>query len=271
MARPTKAKAIERLRRVLNEIPELETLPHGSAAFKKWRRNAEVAVANAFGRESSHVADFKRIRYSLAAFGSGTRESAFQAAYTRGMDSAASVLESMLDEIEEYWEEDEQPPTRSEFRVKVPKSARRVFVIHGHDESARETVARFLEKAGLEAVILHEQPNKGRTIIEKFEDYADVTFAVVLLTPDDVGEARDRGAELRPRARQNVVFEFGYFIGKLGRERVCALAKGEIERPSDSDGILYVRLDDNDGWKMHLLRELKAAGLTVDANQALLE
>lgn len=121
----------------------------------------------------------------------------------------------------------------------------------------------------LEPVILHEQPNKGRTIIEKFEEHADVRFAVVLLTPDDVGAVKDRKSDLLPRARQNVVFEFGYFIGRLGRDRVCALAKGDIERPSDSDGILYVPMDDNDGWKMRLLRELKTADFDVDVNQAL--
>ena len=175
----------------------------------------------------------------------------------------------MLEEIEEYWEEDEQSPRVSDSGVGPPKSTNKIFVIHGHDESARETVARFLEKLELEPVILHEQPNKGRTIIEKFEEHADVRFAVVLLTPDDVGAVKDRKSDLRPRARQNVVFEFGYFIGRLGRERVCALAKGDIERPSDSDGILYVPLDDNDGWKMRLLRELNAAGFVVDANLAL--
>ena len=91
----------------------------------------------------------------------------------------------------------------------------------------------------------------------------------MLLTPDDVGAVKHRAGDLRPRARQNVVFEFGYFIGRLGRERVCALAKGDIERPSDSDGILYVPLDDNDGWKMRLLRELNSVGFVVDANLAL--
>ena len=270
MARPTKAKAIERLRKVLNAVPELKTLPRGSAAFQKWRRNAEVAIANAFGEETSHVADFQKIRYSLTAVVSGMPESAFQAAYMKGLDSAASMLESMLDEIEEYREEEEQSPKISESGVKIQKNTNKVFVIHGHEESARETAARFLEKVGLEAVVLHEQPNRGRTIIEKFEDHSDVKFAVVLLTPDDVGEARDRKADLRPRARQNVVFEFGYFVGKLGRGRVCALAKGDIERPSDLDGLLYVPLDDSDGWRMRLLRELKVAGFNVDANRALL-
>ena len=270
MAQSPKAKAIERLRKVLNGIQELKALPRGSPEFGRWRRNAEVAIVNTFGRESSHVADFKNIRFTLTAFRSGTPASRFQAAYMRGLESAASVLESMLDEIEEYWEEDNQSSEVADSEVKTPKSTKKVFIIHGHDESARETVARFLEKLELEPVILHEQPNKGRTIIEKFVDYADVKFAVVLLTPDDVGAIKGKHADLRPRARQNVVFEFGYFIGRLGRESVCALVKGEIEKPSDSDGILYVPSDENDGWKIRLLRELKAAGFEVDANQALI-
>lgn len=89
------------------------------------------------------------------------------------------------------------------------------------------------------------------------------------LTPDDAGALEACRAGLRPRARQNVVFEFGYFIGKLGRGRVCALVKGDFETPSDYDGVLYVPLDENDGWKMRLLRELKVAGFELDANQAL--
>ena len=106
----------------------------------------------------------------------------------------------------------------------------------------------------LRPVVLHEQPNEGRTIIEKFEDFAHVGFAVVLLTPDDTGRLQDDAGEYRPRARQNVIFEFGYFIGKLGRERVCALVQGDLERPSDYDGVLYIQLDDSEGWKMRLVR-----------------
>ena len=269
MALPKKAKSIERLRKVLDRVPELKTLQGPTPEFEKWRRNAEVAIANTFGSGSSHVEDFKKIRYSLMVFASGTPDSDHEAAYRRGLDSAVSVLESMIDEIKEYWEEDEESPESSDSRVNVQKNTNKVFVIHGHDKSARETVARFLEKLKLKPVILHEQPNEGRTIIEKFEDYGDVTFAVVLLTPDDMGALKEQHRNLKPRARQNVVFEFGYFIGKLGRERVCALSKGNVERPSDCDGILYVSLDNEDGWKMQLLRELKAAGFGIDANQAL--
>ena len=229
-----------------------------------------MAIANTFGSNSSHVADFNNVSYSLMAFSTGTPDSEFEAAYRRGLDSAASVLESMIDEIKEYWEDEEESLRTSDSQVKVQKNTNKVFVIHGHDKSAQETVARFLEKLKLEPIILHEQPNEGRTIIEKFEDYADVTFAVVLLTPDDMGALKEQPRDLKPRARQNVVFEFGYFIGKLGRERVCALSKRDVEKPSDCDGILYVPLDNEDGWKIRLLRELKAAGFSVDANRALL-
>ena len=103
---------------------------------------------------------------------------------------------------------------------------RKVFVVHGHDTGAREAVARFLERAGFEPIILHEQPNQGRTIIEKFEEHAAVNFAVVLLTPDDVGGPE--GGAMQPRARQNVVLELGFFIGKLGRGRVCALRTANV-------------------------------------------
>lgn len=145
----------------------------------------------------------------------------------------------------------------------------KVFVIHGRDEGTKSTVARFLEKLGLEAIVLHEQANAGRTVIEKFEDFARVGFAVVLLTPDDRGGLQNDGADFKPRARQNVIFELGYFIGKLGRKRVCALVKEGVEWPSDYNGVLYVSLDNLGAWRMELLRELKEAGYRVDANDAL--
>ena len=271
MAQPTKAKAIERLRKVLNRIPELKKLPSDNSEFRKWRRDTEVAITNTFGREADHVKDFKKINFSLPIITSSTSKSDFQEFYVRGLESAVSVLESMLDEIEEYWEEDETSPKISDSSVRMQsKNSNKVFVIHGHDEATRETIARFLEKLCLEPIILHEQPNRGRTIIEKFEDYADVKFAIVLLTPDDVGALKVQQGGFKPRARQNVVFEFGYFIGKLGRDRVCALASSDIEKPSDLDGILYIPLDDNNGWMMQLLRELKAANFDVDANQVFL-
>jgi predicted nucleotide-binding protein len=157
--------------------------------------------------------------------------------------------------------------------VQAPKvleaqvQSRRVFVVHGHDGEARETVARYLHALGFEPVILNEQANQGRTVIEKIEAQSDVKFAVVLLTPDDVGRSAKED-ELKPRARQNVLLELGYFIGKLGRDKVCALKRGNPDIPSDFAGVVWENMDDGGGWRLSLARELKAAGHEVDLNKA---
>jgi predicted nucleotide-binding protein len=151
----------------------------------------------------------------------------------------------------------------------VSKAAmRKIFVVHGHDGAPKAEVARYIQKLGFEPIILHEQPNKGRTLITKFREEADnVGFAVVLMTPDDLGKAA-AGPNLNARARQNVVFELGFFIGKLGPERVAALVKGDIERPSDFDGVVYISLDGGD-WQKQLGQELQAAGYDIDWNKVM--
>ena len=151
--------------------------------------------------------------------------------------------------------------------VLKPPFSRKVFIVHGHDDGARETVARFLERIGLEAVILHEQANQGRTIIEKVVANSDVGFAVVLLTPDDEGCIK--GGTLEPRARQNVLLELGYFIGRLGRDKVCALKRGTLEIPSDFAGVVWEAMDSSGGWKHGLARELEAAGHSIDWNKVM--
>jgi len=156
-------------------------------------------------------------------------------------------------------------PPRSPERVFNPQN-RRVFVVHGHDVASREAVARYLAQLDLEPVILHEQANRGLSVAEKIALYGDVGFAVVLLTPDDVGRAVGDSA-LQPRARQNVVLELGYFVGRLGRERVCALKKGDLEIPSDYVGVVYTPLDDLGAWKPALGRELTAAGFAINWNR----
>lgn len=142
----------------------------------------------------------------------------------------------------------------------------RVFVVHGHDKGARESVARFLEKLGLEPVILHEQANRGRTVIEKIEGHRDVGFAVVLLTPDDQGCVK--GGEVEPRARQNVLLELGYCLGYLGRHSVCALKRDQVEIPSDFAGVVWTSMSD-EGWKQALSPELQRAGYEFDWNKVM--
>lgn len=141
----------------------------------------------------------------------------------------------------------------------------KVFIVHGHEDAPREMVARYIESLGLKAIILHEQTNRGMTIIEKLEAFSDVGFAVILFTPDDVGRAVTETVE-NPRARQNVVLELGYFMGKLGRGKVCAIRKGDIEWPSDYGGVVWTSFDDAGGWKQALASELDAAGYDIDFN-----
>lgn len=160
-----------------------------------------------------------------------------------------------------------QPPPAAS----LPTISNRVFIVHGRDEAMKQTVARVLERIKLDPIILHEQSNAGRTIIEKFLDYSDVGCAVVLLTPDDMGVAvGDPTANARYRARQNVIFELGFFIGKIGRDRVFALypPTQNFEFPSDFSGVIYIEYDRPDGaWRGQIAKELKRLGYDIDMNR----
>lgn len=147
-------------------------------------------------------------------------------------------------------------------------SNKKIFLVHGHDDHIKEKVARFLEKNDFEAVILHEKASGGRTIIEKIEAHSDVGFAIILLTPDDVGKAKNEDV-LQSRARQNVVLELGYFIGKLGRNKVCAFKSNELEIPTDFSGVIWNQLDSTGAWKHVLSKELREAGYDLDSSKLL--
>lgn len=158
-------------------------------------------------------------------------------------------------------------------------AVRDIFVVHGHDEATKTAVARFLTQlTGREPVILHERADGGRTVIEKFEDHAEqAVAAVVLLTGDDVGGTRTGGGAAgtepgpqQPRARQNVVLELGFFLGRLGRANVVILYEPGVELPSDLAGVLYVELDAGGAWKSRVARELKNSGVNVDLHALLL-
>lgn len=285
MRRPPKSEAIERLQEVLNKVPELQELSYGSREFTKWHRNASVAIRKAFGADSSHIGEFQSVSFQLGysappddSYDSEYRrlqkranyEGERRRAFENGLNQASAILESMIEEVKKYWRGDERARVSDGLPSEEGLRDSRVFLVHGRDHGTRDTVARFLETLKLKPVNLEEQADKGRTIIAKFEEEArEVKYAVVLLTPDDEGRLGDSGGEYSPRARQNVIFELGYFAGALGRRNVCALVKGDLEKPSDYDGVVYIPLDDSGGWKIRLVRELKAAGYDVDANRAL--
>ena len=169
-------------------------------------------------------------------------------------------LQSLVDD-EEFWEETE------ETNKGATQVNNKVFIVHGHDNEAKLETARTLSNGGFEPVILHEQPDSGRTIIEKIERFADVCYAVVLYTECDLGrDKNDSVDDERFRARQNVVFEHGYLIGKLGRDRVTALVKGNVETPGDISGVVYTEMDKAGAWKMQLARNMQDVGLDIDMN-----
>jgi predicted nucleotide-binding protein len=177
----------------------------------------------------------------------------------RGIQELESIIErlSLIPELKQT-----TPLNKSENTTSNNKN---VFIVHGHDDGAKQTVARFIEKLGLNPIILHEQANQGQTIIEKFEAHSNVGFAIILLTPDDTGGEANKDKN-KPRARQNVILELGYFIGSLGRKKVCALYTKGVELPSDLSGILYVSFEENDTWKFQLAKEIKASGIDIDLN-----
>lgn len=144
-------------------------------------------------------------------------------------------------------------------------TSNKIFIVHGHDENSKLVLENMLREMGLEPIILHKQANKGKTIIEKFEAHADeVNFAFVLFTPDDIGRKQSGEHELKPRARQNVILEFGYFLGKLGRQRVCCLYKQDVELPTDMQGLVFVPFSSSpDDSYRQIRKELIAAGYNL--------
>ena len=142
----------------------------------------------------------------------------------------------------------------------------KVFVVHGRDDLAKTEAARFIEKLNLSAIILHEQANGGKTIIEKIEENTNCGFALIIYTACDIGGIVG-SSEQKFRARQNVIFEHGYLIAKLGRQNVCALVKNDVEIPTDISGIVYIPMDSAGAWRLAVAKELRNAGYNIDMNK----
>lgn len=218
-----------------------ETFGHESVEFDRFRLAQSFDYTLSLGNEFPH--DLKIVQVSKDRL--------------RNLHLLQAAIDLLKDRLVDS--HDEQGSTSQMAQTHSNK----IFVVHGHDQGPKEAVARFLEALGLMPIILHEQPNKGRTIIQKFQDEAaDVGFAIVLVTPDDVMK------DGKLRARQNVVLELGFFLGRLGPSHVAALVKDQVEKPSDFDGVVYISFD-NGGWRESLARELQAAGYEIDWNKVM--
>lgn len=244
----------------------LKSRPIEADAVSSWDLLTKNFLSKAFGSFSPNISAVVDIgRYGGFPMNAGSDW--WENHYAKSLQSKASRLRGLVELLETEMMLAGNVPVSD---VPVTQISRRVFLVHGHHNGLLHEVARYLEKLKLEPVVLREQPSSGRTIIEKFVDYSDVGYAVVLLTPDDRGGlVKESYEKQRPRARQNVVLELGYFLGKLSRNRVTALHTGDVEIPSDYSGVAFVALDDGGAWRLELARELKASGLDIDMNLAL--
>ena len=248
----------ERLKSIINEIDILigQQVTSSDASFQAWKTKTERFLIKKFGEDSLEHTKFAETYFSPILFYTGISHSEFVNACKNALKTTKAVFLTYLEEIGEE--------NHATIPLKPNNSAyEKVFVVHGHDGERKEAVARIIEKQGIEPIILSEQANKGRTIIEKFEDYSNVGGAICLFTADDYGRAREDETD-SIRARQNVVLETGYFMGKLGRDHVVLLADQGIEMPSDLSGVVYT---DMKSWQLDLLKELKVMGYTIDFNK----
>jgi predicted nucleotide-binding protein len=274
------SRAIPRLQKRISDLEKLDFSQmheRGGAEIQSIKASIEQTLEEIFGRYSTEYE-----RYSPAAvltggpltisYGSargGRQGIDHRPYYERSRERSIALLKQAIQGLEERKDDlgsSMQVLEDHSATEDAPEMSQRIFVVHGRDGEPREAVARFLQKLGLEPVILHEQPNKGRALITKFHDEAsDIGFAIILMTPDDVGGLD--GAEQKRRARQNVIFELGFFIGRLGSDRVAALIGNEVERPSDFDGVVYIPIEAD--WRLPLCNELRAAGYHIDLNKVL--
>lgn len=232
--------------------------------FEEWRTSTETVLRKVMGEGSPAWKNFMSVDYEPGVYTLGMDMRPYRAA---GVRTAIDRLNSAVHELilEEEFAEEVSVVVREETGVSPAPVGKQVFVVHGHDGERKHEVARFIKNlTGDEPVILHEQADDGQVLIEKFEASAAKTgYAVVLLTADDLGRAKS-AAEEQSRARQNVVFEMGFFFGAIGRSRVTVLRDADVEDPGDIQGFVYTPLDRAGAWKMTVARNMQSAGLDVD-------
>lgn len=252
----------EKMKAIYDEIDSLlsQKVTSGSPEFQAWKMKAERTLIKLYGENGLEVKEFRDTRFSLGIWTSNTPRTAFIGACASGLRSTKAIFETYLEELEEeICSGDIKAELSSNDKIEYKK----VFIVHGHNGELKEAVARLLEQQGISAIILHEQTNAGSTIIEKFEKNSDVQAAICLFTADDLGKAKDSD-EYKKRARQNVVLETGFFMGKIGRNKVIVIADEGIEFPSDLQGVVYTN---SSSWRFEVLKELRNIGYVIDLNK----
>lgn len=269
-------KVVAILKQRRSELAAIEATWANWSRVTEWHARTRPLIAQYFEHQIEPIDKLIEVRWAAFVrryvYGGPNDTSRVDAAERLTNDKmAAGVRGKLLAHIDALLELlDLEQPIKSA-GVPLPQTGVGVFLVHGRDERWVQGVARFVEQFGLKITILREQSNQGRTVIEKFEDVAaDIGFAIVLLTGDDRGGLADtKPSSYLPRARQNVILELGFFLGRLRRSHVCALYEHGVEIPSDYSGVLFVPIDESGGWRLLLAREMKAAGLPIDMNRAI--
>lgn len=250
----------QKLKEIIDEIDDLiaQKVKSSDPNFQAWKTDAERFISNKYGIDSIEYENFSKTLFHPSVYiPSASLQYELIEVCKRGLEITKATFLKYLPEFEA----ENLPQHKVSTQQKSTYS--KVFIVHGHDGELKESVARILEKLGISAIILSEQPNQGNTIIEKFEKYSDVSGAICLFTADDLGRKKADASDL-PRARQNVVFETGFFMGKLGRDHIVILANSGVEIPSDLSGVVHT---DTTGWELSLGKELKAMGYKIDFNK----
>ena len=246
---------LEALREEVESFIENGNIPDHKFAGHSIR--AESYANMIFGEGSTEAKDLKNAIFHLE-WNAGTPE---VDSYLKG---ELGVIESLIEVLKER--DSISLSSNTENRKNLGE---KIFIVHGSNHDILNKVKIFLNKLDLENVVLHEQANQGKTIIEKFEDTAaGIGFAVVIMTKDDKGgTTTEDSKDYKHRARQNVIFELGFFLSKLGRSKVCVLLEEGVEKPSDYDGVLFIPLTENEGCLVSLAKEIKKSGIAVDLNK----
>jgi predicted nucleotide-binding protein len=230
-----------------------------SAAWCSWTARTEMLIDQAFGRQST-VGEMLRRGLARRFLGNG------QEKFADGKAQILGALTAARDAIREGFPLKKQALAPASGAT----ASGRVFIVHGHDMELKSELEIFLVGVGLEPIVLHREPDMGATVLEKFEKHADVGYAFILLTPDEFAypseqaSVPERERAVEKRARPNVIFEFGFFVGRLGRERVCCIYKGDVKLPSDLEGIVYKKVvGPLETIAFGLVKELRAAGYAI--------
>jgi hypothetical protein len=241
-------------------VDEIKRLDYGDSVRLDELRRCIPEKLRRMSINESYVADFLNVQFTPSGYFAKNKDA--KEMWELGKRQWTNILNTIDNGIR-------GPSIFADLEQGKGRHSERIFIVHGHDSRMLLSVERWIRKLGIEPIILHQQPDQGRTIIEKIEAYSDVGFAIVLLSPDDEGRRMKTQVKFKPRVRQNVILELGYFIGKLGRDKVHAIYREQkdLELPSDFLGVLYTPFKKAKDWQSKIARELEAAGYSTDKNK----